>query len=142
MISDFSFEGECNEDCERRFIVSVAQSGDGAACPSQDDAPECNPGDDECIGCEASCDGSGEDRASGCDNDGASCAGCNWCKDGCTAAELGLCEDKDCDGEWGPCSEECEREWTSTQERQGNGSECPEEPECENGDDECTEFLS
>jgi len=50
--------------------------------------------------------------------------------------------DIDCEGTWGPCKftadeTECYRDFTQTMLKRGNGADCPPEPDCAPGEDEC-----
>eukprot|EP00494_Astrolonche_serrata_P031478 UN31747 len=52
------------------------------------------------------------------------------------------CPDQDCQGSWSDCTDTCERTFTETQSKTGEGADCPTEgPGCTDGDGDCVQLC-
>ena len=148
----------CAADCgHKRFTVSVAASGGGAACTARDgDTSSCAPGEDscppnvDCFGewstCTASCESAAQRiwlEAVAQSGAGAACPAASDCEYG---QDLCPQPDVDCVGYWSACSEACEsagqRVWHETTTQTGFGRPCPLAADCEGGQDNCPHVIN
>ena len=131
--------GDCSADCSRTWTEIVAQSGNGAGCPTM---PACTAGEDECPA-DIDCSGTWSECNTDCSRtwtqiaaQSGNGAGCPLAP-ACAAGEDECPADIDCSGTWSECNTDCSRTWTQIAAQSGNGAGCPLAPACAAGEDEC-----
>lgn len=133
-------KSELNNILTKKNIVIEAcrVAGGDENCDQERDPTQLEPQD--CSGMWSECDSSCIKRYvvnTPSLNGGQPCGFQNDVESICLPGE-GYCPpNTDCDGTWSPCSNTCQRTFTVNTQRSGNGSECPQEPPCSPGQDDC-----
>lgn len=157
---------KCTKACEssqmRTWVTTVTPSGNGKACPKQEEAPDCQYDEDACTDLEPNirnlnCQGYWTPCTSDCElaherrwvtmvepSGGRECplypaTNCKYGEGGCLSKDTPL----DCKGEWSECNEDCERSFKITRESKYGGKSCDLVKQqtlletCSPGEDEC-----
>ena len=127
----------CGANCfDRVYTVSIAQSGNGAACPAAAGATRaCNAGEGSCPVEEGDCVGSWSSCSADCGDktysistqrtgSGAECPAVNGATEACMAGEGDCPADVDCAGAWSTCDASCQKLYSVSTQQSGVGAAC------------------
>ena len=124
----------CDSSCQKRFTISAQQSGSGSHCAAAGgETASCEPGVDLCPP-NINCQGSWSTCSVSCtqvysisqqkSGSGTTCEAADAATRVCAAGTGDCPVNQDCIGSWGSCDANCQKVYTVTTTRSGQGSPC------------------